>query len=53
MSDNKNNTKSKIRDFNSASDYIKYSDRENEKEAVEALYNYYNTQKYIQIMQTN
>ena len=47
-----NNDNEKIIPTTSSQEYIKYSSRENEKQAVEALYNYYNTKKYVRLMQT-
>lgn len=45
------NDNEKIISTTSSKEYIKYSSKENEKQAVEALYNYYNTKKYVKLMQ--
>lgn len=47
-----NDDNDKIASTTSSKEYIKYSSKENEKQAVEALYNYYNTKKYVRLMQT-
>lgn len=35
----------------STKEYLKYSDVKTEKQAIEALYNYYNTRQYVKLMQ--
>lgn len=48
----KEKDKDKIHIENSSkAEYIKYYKRENEKLAVDALYNYFNTKKYMKQMQ--
>ena len=53
MSEN-NNVKITVENSNTSSrEYIQYSGKEFEKQAIEALYDYYNTKKYVRLMQAN
>lgn len=48
-----NNSQIDVKNNNTSSrEYIQYSGKDSEKQAIEALYDYYNTKKYVRLMQT-